>query len=137
MKPSSESGMTKPRARRPGGCLLRRKGHSIILRTHPNVLPRNRTVPERPRILILEGTTPPADWPPSSDWDVVPVPDLGDGLARLGRESFHAVVLAPGADGLPAVPGQAELILNALDDGVAILEPESRVVWCNAVFRGW
>jgi hypothetical protein len=93
-------------------------------------------VAPRPRILIVEGPAGQPGWlPPSADWEVVPVPDLGAGLARLGREPFDAVLLPPSRDGLPADLGQADRIIAALDAGVAILDPQSAVTWCNPAFR--
>ncbi len=74
------------------------------------------------------------------DWDVVRVNTLAQGISLLRNQQFDAVY-ADFQD--PAVREradhflQSETILEALDEGVALVDPELRISWANAAFQRW
>ena len=100
-------------------------------------------MPERPRILVLEGSNHTAgDLLQGSqpNWDLIRVGDPNQGLALLRSERFdgiyadtHDPALWSQAENL----FQAERILAALADGVAVVNPDLRVTWANGTFEKW
>jgi CheY-like chemotaxis protein len=100
-------------------------------------------VAEKPRILVLEGTGQAAnDLPPGcpSDGSLVRVENLAQGVALLRREQFDAVVADTRDPALWARVShllQAESILEALADGVAVVDRDLHVTWANAAFERW
>ncbi|HLN32297.1 MAG TPA: response regulator [Gemmataceae bacterium] len=98
---------------------------------------------EKPRILVLEGASHVAgDQLERSQplWNLVRVDDANRGLSLLQTERFDGVYADTGdptvwqrAEGL----FQAERIVDALPDGVAALDAELRILWCNSVFARW
>jgi CheY-like chemotaxis protein len=100
-------------------------------------------VSERPRILVLEGPNHTAgDLLQGSqlNWDLIRVGDPSQGLALLRSERFdgiyadtHDPALWSQAENL----FQAERILAALADGVAVVNPDLRVTWANGTFEKW
>jgi CheY-like chemotaxis protein/PAS domain-containing protein len=100
-------------------------------------------VQERPRILVLEGSNHRAgDLLQGSqpDWDLIRIENPAKGLALLRAERFDGIY-ADTRD--PAVWAkaenllQAERILEALADGVAVVAPDLRIVWANVTFEQW
>jgi CheY-like chemotaxis protein/putative methionine-R-sulfoxide reductase with GAF domain/PAS domain-containing protein len=100
-------------------------------------------VPERRRILVLEGKGHEAGdllEQTQPDWDLIRVDSTARGLALLSAEHFDGVY-ADTHD--PAVWSraenllQAQRILEALPDGVAVVTPDLRVTWANATFDQW
>lgn len=102
-----------------------------------------RTVPDRPRILILEG---PAQSEGNllqqctPECDLVRVEDVARGLSLLRRSRFEGVF----ADTRDSAVRQwatnllqAERILEALPDGVAVVDSDLRIVWANSAFERW
>lgn len=100
-------------------------------------------MPERPRILVLEGSNHAAgDLLQSTqpEWELVRVENPSQGLALLGTERFDGIyadthdpaVMARGEHLL-----QAERILEALADGVAVVNPDLRITWANSTFEKW
>jgi CheY-like chemotaxis protein len=81
---------------------------------------------------LLQGSQP--------SWELVRVGDPGQGLALLRSERFDGIY-ADTHD--PAVWAQAEnflqaeRILAALADGVAVVSPDLRVAWANGTFEKW
>jgi CheY-like chemotaxis protein/GAF domain-containing protein len=100
-------------------------------------------VPERPRFLILGDTGLTA-----TDWlrhcgleaDLIRADSWDAGLLRLDHQPIDAIVANP-AD--PAVLRglrglvQAQHILAALPDGVAVVDADMRVRWANPTFEAW
>jgi CheY-like chemotaxis protein len=92
--------------------------------------------------LILEGPGQSADslLRATPEGDLVRVADLARGLGLLRSQRFDAV-LADARD--PAVRQwagnllQSERILEALPDGVAVVDPELRIFWANTTFEHW
>src|SRR5262245_65340327 len=72
--------------------------------------------------------------------EVVPVASLPEALARLQAEPFAGIYISA-LD--PALWQQArallqnEAILEVLGEGIAILQPDSRIVWANSTFEAW
>ncbi len=98
---------------------------------------------EKVRILVLEGPSRAAGdtlQHVQPDWELVRVGDAAQGLALLRCEHFDGVY-ADTHD--PAICAQAEnllqaeRILGALPDGVAVVTPDLRVLWANATFEKW
>jgi len=81
---------------------------------------------------LLQGSQP--------NWDLIRVGDPNQGLALLRSERFdgiyadtHDPALWSQAENL----FQAERILAALADGVAVVNPDLRVTWANGTFEKW
>jgi len=100
-------------------------------------------VSDRPRILVLTGPGQPTaglqtSCPPDSE--LVRAESLEQGLALLRTEQFDGIY-ADMRD--PAVSQwgvnllQAEHILEALPDGVAVVNADLRIVWANAALERW
>src|SRR5262249_54856650 len=100
-------------------------------------------VSERPRILVLGSPDARATdlfERCSRDCDVVRVDSLSQGLALLRQQAFDGFFLNPGDSTLANGPGdffQAERILQALNDGVALVGPDLRITWANTTFESW
>lgn len=98
---------------------------------------------DRPRILVLEGNSPHTDAALEKrlgDCDVVRIQDLARGLALAGTERFDAVYVDTRDQSVRQWAGnliQAERILEAMPDGVAVVNADLRIVWANATFEGW
>jgi CheY-like chemotaxis protein/putative methionine-R-sulfoxide reductase with GAF domain len=100
-------------------------------------------VSERPRILVLG--SPDARAADlfercRRDCDVVRVDSLAQGLALLRQQPFDGFLLNPSESPLASIPGeffQTERILQALNDGIALVGPDFRITWANTTFEGW
>jgi CheY-like chemotaxis protein len=74
------------------------------------------------------------------NWDLVRVGDPSQGLALLRSERFDGIYADPHD---PTVWAQAEnllqagRILEALADGVAVVNPDLRITWANSTFEKW
>jgi CheY-like chemotaxis protein/GAF domain-containing protein len=100
-------------------------------------------VPERPRILLLEGPGNRAEGllqRCKTECDLVRVGNLAEALTLLRREDFDAFVADPSEPAVRASAGsilQGERILQALADGVAVVDADLRVTWSNPTFDDW
>lgn len=98
---------------------------------------------DRPRILVLEGPDHQAgDFVQrcQPDCELVRVHDAARGLALLQSEHFDGIYAdttnaAAWARGEQLL--QAERILDALSDGVAVVSPDLHVTWANPTFEQW
>jgi CheY-like chemotaxis protein len=100
-------------------------------------------VAEKKRILVLEGashTAGDALQQSQPDWDLVRVDNAVRGLALLQEERFdgiyadtHDPTVWQKAENLL----QAERILEALPDGVAVVTANFEISWSNATFDKW
>jgi CheY-like chemotaxis protein len=96
-------------------------------------------VPERPRILVLEGGDRLAGLlrPWLEGCDVVRADSLSAALALLREQDFDALCADPRDPGLREQAGdltRGVRLLDALADGVAVVDAELRLVWCNPAF---
>jgi two-component system, sensor histidine kinase SagS len=100
-------------------------------------------LPDKPRVLVLTGAdTKPLDplAPLANGQEVVSVPTLPEALAMLRTQPFAGVYIST-AD--PELWQQAQgllqngAILEVMGEGVAILGPDSRIIWANATFEKW
>jgi CheY-like chemotaxis protein len=95
-------------------------------------------VTDRPRLLLigpapgsLDGALGAADVEPVSE-------ELGEIASRLRDGGFSAVLTTPEvATGLLDRFRRDELILAHIDKGLAVLDPEGKVIWANPVFRSF
>lgn len=98
---------------------------------------------DKPRVLVLTGTEAiSADTLASlsQDREVVSVASLPEALARLQTEAFAGIyfsVLDPVLWQQVRVLLQNEAILEVLGEGIAILQPDSRILWANTTFEAW
>ena len=98
-------------------------------------------VPARPRLLVIDRDS--ARGKPSLErladaYDVVSVKTISRALALLRDQKFAAVYVD--ASQLSAVRWvgmmiQAEEILDAISDGVAVVDPDLRIIWANPEFH--
>jgi CheY-like chemotaxis protein len=76
----------------------------------------------------------------SQDYDVVHADNVAGGLALLRTDHFDALYADPLDPGLREQAGhllQARRILDALDEGVAMVDADLRVIWSNPTFQSW
>ena len=76
--------------------------------------------------------------PRLGDCDVVRIQDLAHGLALAGTEHFDGVYVDTRDPSVRQWAGnliQSERILEALPDGVAVVNADLRIVWANATFE--
>jgi CheY-like chemotaxis protein len=81
---------------------------------------------------LLQGSQP--------DWDLVRTENPAQGLALLRAERFdglYADTRDPNVWAKAENLLQAERILEALADGVAVVAPDLRIIWTNATFERW
>jgi CheY-like chemotaxis protein len=81
---------------------------------------------------LLEGCQP--------ECDIVRVDSLAQGVTLLREEQFDGVFLDPTDPAVREVTGnlpQAERILQAMADGMAVVDVELRVLWANPTFELW
>jgi CheY-like chemotaxis protein/GAF domain-containing protein len=72
--------------------------------------------------------------------DVVRVDNVAEGVALLKSQTFDGVFLDPADPAVREVTGnlpQAERILQAMADGMAVVDAELRVLWANPTFEMW
>ena len=93
---------------------------------------------DRPRLLLI-GPSPGSLSVALPATDVEPVStDLGDIAMRLRDGDFTAVLATPEVvSGLLDRFRRDELILSHIDKGLAVLDPEGKVIWANRVFRSF
>jgi PAS domain-containing protein len=101
------------------------------------------TVAERPRILVFEGADHSAAGllqRLSADSELVRVDSVARGLSLLRNEHFDGVYADTHDPAVWERAGhllQAETILEALDEGVALVDPQLRITWSNATFQAF
>jgi CheY-like chemotaxis protein len=74
------------------------------------------------------------------DCDIVRVATVAQGVALLGAEQFDGVFLDSTDPAMREIAGnlpQAERILHAMADGMAVVDSELRVLWSNPTFELW
>jgi CheY-like chemotaxis protein len=74
------------------------------------------------------------------DCDVVRVDSAAQGIALLRSERFDGVFLDPTDPAVTEVTGnlpQAERILQAMADGMAVVDVDLRILWANPTFELW
>ncbi|HEV3203592.1 MAG TPA: response regulator [Gemmataceae bacterium] len=97
----------------------------------------------RPRILVLEGPAHVAGAVfdhCAGDYEVVRVDNLARGLELLRTERFEGFYADTKDPGIWEWTGnliQGERIFKALPDGVAVVNPDLRILWANAAFDAW
>ena len=95
------------------------------------------------RILVFEGAEPiPSRYLDGSGepWDVVRVRSVQEGIARLQSEHFdgiYATTRDPKVWQRTWSLLQTDALLESLDQGVAALQPDFRILWANATFERW
>jgi CheY-like chemotaxis protein len=100
-------------------------------------------LPERPRVLILEGAEPIPDHylnGQGEPWEIVRVRSVHDALSRLQNERFDGLYAAtqdPKVWQRTWSLLQTDAILEVLDQGVAALKVDLRILWANAAFERW
>jgi CheY-like chemotaxis protein len=98
---------------------------------------------DRPRILVFERAGPQAANPlehSHPDLDLVRVDNVSQGLMLLRTEHFDGVYAGTNDPGMwqrAANLLEAEHILEALTDGVALVNADLRIIWANATFEKW
>jgi CheY-like chemotaxis protein/GAF domain-containing protein len=98
---------------------------------------------ERQRILVFEGAGPRAANPlerSQSDLDLIRVDNVSQGLLLLRTQHFDGIYTSTNDPSLwqrAANLLEAEHILEALTDGVALVNADLRIVWANATFEKW
>jgi CheY-like chemotaxis protein/putative methionine-R-sulfoxide reductase with GAF domain/PAS domain-containing protein len=97
----------------------------------------------RARILVFEGAEPiPSHYLDGSGeaWEVVRVRSVQEGVARLQTEHFDGIYAStqdPKVWQRTWSLLQTDAILEVLDQGVAALQPDFRILWANATFEKW
>ncbi|MBM3993642.1 MAG: response regulator [Planctomycetes bacterium] len=95
------------------------------------------------QILVLTGTEPKSVdlfAPLAQGRDIVPVASLDEALSRLHSQSFDAICISADDSSLwqqTQMLLQSNAIFEVLGEGVAVLHPDSRIVWANATFEKW
>jgi CheY-like chemotaxis protein len=100
------------------------------------------TVSDRPRILVLEGAGRVTGLlePGLQGCDVVRVDNVARALTLLREQPFAAFCADPGDLSLREQAGdltRAGRLLEALDDGVAVVGADLRLIWANPAFVRW
>ena len=99
-------------------------------------------MPDRPRILVLEGSASSAGdlEKLAQDRELVRAPSLEEGLALLRKERFDGVYADtrdPAVRQWAANLIRSEHVLEALPDGVAVVDADLHIVWANSTFEAW
>ena len=98
---------------------------------------------DRPRILLLNAPGNRAAHLIEHcrpDCEIVRVDNVAEGVALLKSQTFDGVFLDPADPAVREVTGnlpQAERILQAMADGMAVVDAELRVLWANPTFEMW
>jgi CheY-like chemotaxis protein/GAF domain-containing protein len=98
---------------------------------------------ERQRILIFEGAGPQPANPLEAcrpDLDLVRVDNVSQGLMLLRTQQFDGIYTSTNDPAIlqrAANLLEAEYILEALTDGVALVNADLRIIWANATFEKW
>ncbi|MFO0865368.1 MAG: GAF domain-containing protein [Gemmataceae bacterium] len=97
----------------------------------------------RPRILVFAGAdSVSAEIPAAlaSVADLVRAEGISEGLALLQRESFDGIFAAADDERIAAKARsllQVDAILHVLEEGIAVVHPEGRILWANNNFASW
>ena len=65
------------------------------------------------------------------DGDLVPVDDLGQAISELNDAGTNGLCLIVGDEAAADVVLEAGGLLQRMPDGVALLDVDSRILWCN------
>lgn len=97
----------------------------------------------RPRILVFDGTNGAFGEVSAALGhvaDLVRATGISDGLALLQHERFDGIYAAAGDEAVAAKARsllQVDAILHVLEEGIAVLHPDGRILWANAIFEKW
>src|ERR1051326_1421783 len=89
---------------------------------------------------MLTGNTPDTLEAFSQPQDVVAVPTLADAIAHLQTQTFAGIYISTQDPTLwqqTKVLLQNEAILDVLGEGIAIIQPDLRILWANPTFEKW
>ncbi|HEY2154822.1 MAG TPA: GAF domain-containing protein, partial [Isosphaeraceae bacterium] len=95
---------------------------------------------EKPRLLVIERDSPDSAEIRrrlSEPFDIVVARTVSKALVLLRDQTFAGVYIDSDqleAVRLPGIQVQSDEILDAIADGVAVVDPDRTVVWCNAAF---
>ena len=97
---------------------------------------------DRPRILVLGEAGPTGAewlrrWPEA---EAVPADSLARGLEMVGKEHFDAILANPADQAVLETARhllQAQRILAAVPDGLALVDFDLKVRWANPTFQDW
>jgi CheY-like chemotaxis protein/GAF domain-containing protein len=98
---------------------------------------------ERQRILVFEGAGPQAANPLEGcrpDVELVRVDNVSQGLMLLRTQHFDGIYTGTNDPAIWQRASnllEAEHILEALTDGVALVNADLRIIWANATFEKW
>src|SRR5262249_5953181 len=101
------------------------------------------TVSDRPRILLLNSPGNRAAQMLDRcqpDYEIVRAESMAQGVALLRNEPFDGVFLDPADPAVREITGnlpQAERILQAMADGMAVVDAELKILWANPPFELW
>jgi CheY-like chemotaxis protein len=100
-------------------------------------------VSERPRILVFEGLNRNAEkllQGCSPSWELLRVHHIAEAVCLLRSEKVDGIFADQQDPLMRERLGhllQAESILQALNEGVALVDPQLRVTWANTAFEAW
>ena len=100
-------------------------------------------MPDKPRVLVLTGkesTTVESLESLAQGRELTLIPSLPEALALLQTQAFDGIYIsAQDTSHWQQVQllMQNEAILEVLGEGVAILQPDGRILWANATFESW
>jgi CheY-like chemotaxis protein len=87
---------------------------------------------------VLAGSSTGVSFPP--EWDVVRADSPAQAMSLVQEKPFDAVV-APTHEFSSMQQGRSyfstEALLNVLEDGIAVIHPDGRILWANATFEQW
>src|SRR4051794_3048498 len=107
----------------------------------PRVLARARSVAEKPRGLVIERDTHPdesARGRLADLFEVMTTRTMARALALLREQSFAGVYVDTAQLAAVRWAGvliQADEILDAIADGVAVVDADLRIIWANPEFE--
>jgi CheY-like chemotaxis protein len=97
-------------------------------------------VAEKPRLLVIERDSPDSAEVRrrlSESFDIAVARTVSKALVLLRDQAFVGVYVDSDqldAVRLPGVQVQSDEVLDAIADGVAVIDPDRNVVWCNSAF---
>ncbi|HZZ80664.1 MAG TPA: response regulator [Gemmataceae bacterium] len=97
-------------------------------------------MPDSPRVLVLTGKESAGGEslrPLTQDREFVPVASLPEALTLLQTQPFAGLYVSGKEPALWQALFQNEAILDALGEGVAVLQAASGIIWANPTFEHW